>query len=162
MTYNNSKRIGSQLSKTNSKTLEQTVVMIKPGFTKFLNIETMITNYVLQEEGIKLCSIVKGTLSKEQAMEFYCDKKDKDYYQELVDYMSSDEIVGFIFEGEGAIKKVRRLAEELRDVLKKCFAIKKDVMKNIIHATNIKMIGNVESTIDSQREIKILENIRRI
>ncbi len=160
MTYHNSK-IGSQLSNTKNQ-VEQTVVMIKPGFTKFLNIETMITNYILQEAGINLRSIIKGTMSKEQAMEFYCDKKDKDFYQELVDYMSSDEIVGFIFEGEGAIKKVRRLAEELRDILKKCFAIKNDVMKNIIHATNIKMIENVESTIDSQREIKILENIRRI
>ena len=160
MTYHNSK-IGSQLSNTKNQ-VEQTVVMIKPGFTKFLNIETMITNYILQEAGINLRSIIKGTMSKEQAMEFYCDKKDKDFYQELVDYMSSDEIVGFIFEGEGAIKKVRRLAEELRDILKKCFAIKNDVMKNIIHATNIKMIENAESTIDSQREIKILENIRRI
>lgn len=160
MTYHNSK-IGSQLSNTKNQ-VEQTVVMIKPGFTKFPNIETMITNYILQEDGIKLSKVVKGKLSQSQAMEFYIDKKDKVFYQELVDYMSSDVIVGFIFEGHDAIKRVRRIAEELRDVLRKCLNIKYDVMKNIIHSTNIKLVDGNESKEDSQREIKILENIRRI
>lgn len=149
--------IGSQLSNTiNPEELEQTVVMIKPGFAKLPNIEAMITNKILSDNDIKLVDRISGRLSKQQAMEFYIDKKDKTFYDELTDYMSSDDIVAFIFESHNAISKVRVMVEELRITLKAYFNIPDDVMKNILHATNTKLVNNQISKEDMAREKKIL------
>lgn len=161
MTSKISNKIGSPLSNTMiPEMLEQSVVLIKPGFTKFPNIETMITNKILSLEGVKLVSRTSGKMTKGQAKMFYIDKKNKSYYDELTDYMSSSEIIAYVFESKDAISKVRKAVEELRISLKDYFDIPNDVMKNILHATNTKLVNNELSNVDMLRETKIINEIK--
>lgn len=140
--------------------LERTVVLIKPGFTKLPNIEAKVVNNILSNEDIKLINKTNGKMTKEQASIFYIDKQNKSFYQELVDYMSSDDIVAFIFESNDAIKKVRTIVEQLRIELKNYYSIQDDVMKNILHATNTKLVDGILSKEDAVREIQIIENVQ--
>lgn len=140
--------------------LERTVVLIKPGFAKLPNIEAKVVNNILSNEDIKLVNKTNGKMTKEQASIFYIDKQNKSFYQELVDYMSSDDIVAFIFESNDAIKKVRTIVEQLRIELKNYYSIQDDVMKNILHATNTKLVDGILSKEDAVREIQIIENIQ--
>lgn len=142
------------------ESLERTVVLIKPGFTKLPNIEAKVVNNILSNEDIKLINKTNGKMTKEQASIFYIDKQNKSFYQELVDYMSSDDIVAFIFESNDAIKKVRTIVEQLRIELKNYYSIQDDVMKNILHATNTKLVDGILSKEDAAREIQIIENIQ--
>ena len=87
--------------------ISRTFTMIKPeavraGYTA--DILKMIT-----DSGFRIVALRMHHLSRNDAMRFYAVHRDRPFYGELVEYMSSGPIVAAILEGEDAVASYRRL-----------------------------------------------------
>jgi nucleoside-diphosphate kinase len=79
-------------------------------------------------------------LTKEQAKKFYIVHKDRPFYDELTDFMSSGPCVPMVLEGENAIARVREIigatdpAKAAEGTIRKKYGT--DVGRNAVHASD--------------------------
>ena len=62
-----------------------------------------------EKAGLQIIATKMMHLTKEQAGEFYAVHKERPFYGELIDYMTSGPIMVQVLEGEGAIAKNREV-----------------------------------------------------
>ncbi|MBO9097974.1 MULTISPECIES: nucleoside-diphosphate kinase [Rhizobium] len=86
---------------------ERTFSMIKPDATK-RNLTGAITK-ILEDAGLKVVASKRVWMSKREAEGFYAVHKDRPFFGELVDSMTSGPTVVQVLEGEGAILKNREV-----------------------------------------------------
>ncbi|MBA7553004.1 Nucleoside diphosphate kinase [subsurface metagenome] len=86
--------------------MEKSLVLVKPDAMQRSLAGTIIT--YLEKQGLKLVAIRMLHLDKALARRHYAIHKDKPFFNDLVDYISSTPIVAAVFEGEGAIALIRR------------------------------------------------------
>jgi len=84
-----------------------TFTMIKPDAVKNGHIGAIV-NYITAD-GFKIIALKYTHLSAEKAGEFYAVHKERPFYGELVNFMSSGPIVAAILEKENAIEDFRKL-----------------------------------------------------
>jgi nucleoside-diphosphate kinase len=87
--------------------MERTLVIAKPDAVRKNVVGKIISK--LEDEGFKLVALKKVKLTKEQAGQFYIVHKDRPFYDELCDFMSSGPIVPMVWEGENVIVRVREI-----------------------------------------------------
>ncbi|MEZ0323609.1 MAG: nucleoside-diphosphate kinase [Hydrogenothermaceae bacterium] len=87
--------------------MERTLVLIKPDAVKKNVAGKIISRF--EDEGFKIVALKKVKLSKEEAGRFYIVHKDRPFYNELCEFMSSGPIVAMVLEGENAISRVRQI-----------------------------------------------------
>jgi len=87
--------------------MERTLVIAKPDTVRKNVVGKIISR--LEDEGFKLVALKKVKLTKEQAGQFYIVHKDRPFYGELCDFMSSGPIVPMVWEGENVIARVREI-----------------------------------------------------
>jgi nucleoside-diphosphate kinase len=87
--------------------MERTFAIIKPDAFSAGNAGKIITR-IYQEE-FKIVGLKKLFLSKREAQGFYYVHKDRPFFDELTDFMSSGPCVVMVLEAAGAIKKWRNL-----------------------------------------------------
>ena len=133
--------------------------MVKPGFTDSKMIKRVIE--VLESKGVKMVDFAYINYDEEVARLHYTEKSGKPYFQELVDYLTSDKAFGMIYEGENALVICRNTVEELRKTLPKEFNLKTDVMRNILHCSSKTKVGDEMLTLDTQREIALFDYLKR-
>jgi nucleoside-diphosphate kinase len=85
----------------------RTFTMLKPDAVSAGN--TGAITKMIEEAGFKIIAIKKTQLSKERAGEFYAVHKERSFYKELVDYMSTGPIVPMILEKNNAVEDFRKL-----------------------------------------------------
>ncbi len=139
--------------------VEKCYVMVKPGFTDSKMIKRVIE--VLESKGVKMVDFAYINYDEEVARLHYTEKSGKPYFQELVDYLTSDKAFGMIYEGENALVICRNTVEELRKTLPKEFNLKTDVMRNILHCSSKTKVGDEMLTLDTQREIALFDYLKR-
>ena len=99
----------------------------------------------------------KISLTEEIAMNFYNEHSSKPFYNELVEFITSGEVIVQVLQGENAIKSYRALMgstnpEEAEEgTLRKLFA--ESLSKNAVHGS--------DSQESAMREIAIMEDIFR-
>lgn len=92
------------------------------------------------KEGYKIKALKMLKLSKEKAGEFYAVHKERPFYGELVDFMSSGPIIAAILEKENAVEDFRKLigatnpANADEGTIRKLFAT--SVGENAIHGSD--------------------------
>ena len=92
------------------------------------------------KEGFKIKALKLLKLSKEKAGEFYAVHKERPFYGELVDFMSSGPIIAAILEKENAVEDFRKLigatnpANADEGTIRKLFAT--SVGENAIHGSD--------------------------
>lgn len=136
---------------------ENCFLMLKPGFAEDKRLVLDLTRQV-KNLGLNVVMSSYKTYTKDEAKIHYLEKKDKSFYDELVDYLSSSKVFGLVVEGEDAISRSRELTEKLRVEFKEKYDLKTDVMRNIIHCTQkVNLNGNLVD-IDSSKEINVFKN----
>lgn len=86
---------------------EQTLSIIKPDAVQSDYIGSIIQRF--EQKGLKVIAIKMLQLSKQRAGEFYAVHKERPFYGELTDFMSSGPIVVMVLQGEKAISKNREI-----------------------------------------------------
>ncbi len=81
--------------------------MIKPDAVKNGHIGAILNDIIAG--GFKIVAMKYTRLSAEKAGEFYAVHKERPFYGELVDFMSSGPIVAAILEKENAVEDFRKL-----------------------------------------------------
>ena len=85
----------------------RTFTMIKPDAVAAGNTGAIIK--MIQEAGFRIVALKKTHLSKNLAGQFYAIHKERPFYKDLCDYMSSGAIVPMILEKDNAIDDFRQL-----------------------------------------------------
>jgi nucleoside-diphosphate kinase len=118
--------------------MERTLAIIKPDAVRNNNIGNIIA--MIQAAGFKVLGCKLTRISKEQAGEFYAVHKERPFYGELVDFMSSGPIVPIALEKENAIADYRTLigatdpAEAAEGTIRKNYATSKG--ENAVHGSD--------------------------
>jgi nucleoside-diphosphate kinase len=115
-----------------------TFTMIKPDAVSANNIGPILA--MMNKAGFRIKAMKYLQLSKEQAGNFYLVHKERPFYAELVDYMSSGPIVAAVLEKDNAVADFRKLigatdpskAEE--GTIRKLFA--KSIAANAVHGSD--------------------------
>ena len=84
-----------------------TFTMIKPEAVDAGNTGAILNK--IESSGFRIVAMKKVALSKERAGEFYKVHKERPFYSELVDYMSSGPIIAAILEKDNAVADFREL-----------------------------------------------------
>lgn len=84
-----------------------TFTMIKPHAVEFNNLGPILE--VINRNGYKFRALKMIKLSVEKAEIFYDIHKEKPFFQELLDYMTSGPVVVAVIEKENAVKDFREL-----------------------------------------------------
>lgn len=87
--------------------MEYTFSMIKPGAVEGNNIGAILQK--IEQAGFRICAMKKTFLSKEQAEKFYEIHKERPFFGELTDFMSSGPLIPLILEKENAVEDFRDL-----------------------------------------------------
>jgi nucleoside-diphosphate kinase len=85
--------------------VERTFSIIKPDATK-RNLTGAI-NAIIEGAGLRIIAQRRVRITREQAETFYGVHRERPFFGELVEFMTSDPVVVQVLEGEGAIAKYR-------------------------------------------------------
>jgi len=88
-------------------TIERTLAIVKPDAVKSNHIGDIISRY--ENSGLRVAGIKMKRLTRDEASKFYAVHKDRPFYNDLVDFMSSGPVVIVVLEGNQAISKNRQL-----------------------------------------------------
>jgi len=84
-----------------------TFSIIKPDATK-RNITGAI-NKIIEDNGLRIIAQKRIILSKDKAQEFYSIHKEKPFFNELIEYMTSEPVIVQVLKAENAIVKYREV-----------------------------------------------------
>ena len=126
--------------------IQRTLSIIKPDATARKLIGKIIARF--EEEGLHICALRKIHLSKREAEGFYAVHKERPFFGELTDFMSSGPCVVMVLEGENAILRNREImgatnpAEAAEGTLRKLYAT--SIGNNAVHGSDAPETAAVE------------------
>lgn len=118
--------------------IERTFSIIKPDATR-RNLTGAI-NAKLEEAGLRIVAQKRIHMTKEKAEGFYAVHKERPFFGELTDFMSSEPVVVQVLEGEDAVAKNREVmgatnpAEADAGTIRKEYAL--DIGENSVHGSD--------------------------
>ncbi len=127
---------------------KRTFTMIKPDAVKSGHIGNILADIVAG--GFKIVALKYTKLSAEKAGEFYAVHKERPFYGELVEFMSSGPIVAAILEKENAVADFRTLigstnpAEAAPGTIRAKYA--KSIGENAVHGSDSDENASIESS----------------
>lgn len=116
----------------------KTFTMIKPDAVADGHIGAITK--MIQEAGFAINALKLTKLNQETAGKFYAVHKERPFYQDLCDYMSSGPIVAMILTKENAVADFRKLigatnpADAAEGTIRKLFA--KSIEANAVHGSD--------------------------
>ena len=87
--------------------MEKTFSIIKPDATK-RNITGAI-NKIIEDNNLRIIAQKRIKLSKEKAEGFYAIHKDKPFFNDLIQYMTSGPVIVQVLEGDNAVENYRKI-----------------------------------------------------
>ena len=87
--------------------MSKTFSIIKPDATK-RNITGSI-NKIIEQNNLVIIAQKRIKLSKEKAEDFYSVHREKPFFQELIQYMTSGPVIIQVLEGDNAVENYRKI-----------------------------------------------------
>ncbi len=87
--------------------IERTFSILKPDATE-RNLTGAI-NAIIEKAGLRIVAQKRVRITKEQAQQFYAVHKERPFFGELVEFMTSGPVVVQVLQGENAIAKYREV-----------------------------------------------------
>jgi nucleoside-diphosphate kinase len=118
--------------------IERTFSIIKPDAVAKNVIGEIVSRF--EKNGLRVIAMKMLHLTKEQAQGFYAVHKERPFYNDLVEFMTSGPVVVQVLEGENAVRKNRELmgatnpAEAAPGTIRADFA--KTVDENAVHGSD--------------------------
>ena len=118
--------------------IQQTLAMIKPDAVQRNLIGSIIQ--LMEANKLVVKKIIMMKLSVNQVEKFYIIHKDKSFYSNLIEYMTSDQVVVILLEGDNAINAYRSLMgstnpEEAKEkTIRKLYAV--NTTYNSVHGSD--------------------------
>lgn len=118
--------------------VEQTLIVVKPdGFRRQLTGKILAR---FEEKGFQIKNLTSFNFTIEKAREFYALHKDKPFFNDLVNFISSGLVIACVLEGANAIKSVRLMIGTTKSFEAAPGTIRGDfgigIIDNIIHASD--------------------------
>ncbi|MEJ5297873.1 MAG: nucleoside-diphosphate kinase [Armatimonadota bacterium] len=92
--------------------MQRTFVMIKPDGVERRLVGEIIGRF--ERRGLRLVGMKLQTVSQDLAERHYAVHKDKPFFGELVDFITSGPVVAMVWEGEDAVRLVRTMMGALK------------------------------------------------
>ena len=118
--------------------LQRTLSIIKPDGVKKGVVGEIVKRF--ENAGLSVIAMKMKTLSRNEAEGFYAVHRERPFFGELVEFMTSGPVVLMILEGEGAIAKNRELmgatnpADAAPGTIRADFAT--DIGENTVHGSD--------------------------
>jgi nucleoside-diphosphate kinase len=117
---------------------EQTLSIIKPDAVANHHIGDIISRF--EKNNLKIAALKMVKLDKKQAGDFYDVHKDRPFYGELVDFMTTGPVVVMVLDGDNAVNKNRELMGATDPKKADANTIRKDyaesISKNAVHGSD--------------------------
>jgi len=128
--------------------MERTLSIIKPDATK-RNLTGGI-NQVIEKNGLRIIAQKRIKLSLDQARKFYIVHSKKSFFNDLIQYMTSEPVVVQVLEGKNAVSEYREIMGSTNPnnaqegTIRKIFAL--NVQENSVHGSD--SLKNAKDEID--------------
>lgn len=109
--------------------MEQTLSIIKPDAVKKGVIGKIIDRF--ESNGLKIAAAKKIQLTQEDAQNFYAVHKERPFFKDLVEFMTSGPVVVMVLEGKDAVAKNRELMGATNPKEAKAGTIRADFAQSI-------------------------------
>ena len=126
--------------------MDQTFSIIKPDAIK-RNITGSI-NKVIEESGLRIIAQKRIKLTNEQAENFYAVHKEKLFFKDLIEYMTSEPVIVQVLSGENCVEKYRSVMgatnpENADDgTIRKLFGL--NIQENSVHGSDSEENAKIE------------------
>jgi len=136
--------------------MEKSFIMIKPDGVQRNLIGEIVSRF--ESKGFKLIGAKLMTVSKDLAEQHYAEHKERPFFGELVDFITSSPVFAMVWEGENVIATARQMmgktnpADALPGTIRGDFGV--TMGKNVIHGS--------DSPESAEREINLWFNSNEI
>ncbi|WP_062104806.1 nucleoside-diphosphate kinase [Bacillus niameyensis] len=129
--------------------MEKTFLMVKPDGVQRGLVGDIVSRF--EKKGFQLVGAKLMAISKEKAEEHYGEHKDRPFFGELVEFITSSPVFAMVWQGENVIHTARQMMGTTNPAEANPGTIRGDyglnVGKNIIHGS--------DSAQSAEREIKL-------
>ena len=118
--------------------VQKTLVLVKPDGVRRGLIGEVISRF--ERKGLKIRALKMLWMSREQAEEFYSVHREKPFFNDLVEFITSGPIVAMVLEGDEAISVVRLMIgatdgrKAAPGTIRGDFAL--SIQDNVVHASD--------------------------
>ena len=126
--------------------MSRTFSIIKPDATK-RNITGAI-NKIIENNNLSIVAQKRIKLSKDKAAGFYAVHKDKPFFNDLIEYMTSGPVIVQVLDGENAVEKYRNIMgatnpeNAAKGTIRNEFAI--NIQENSVHGSDTEDNAKIE------------------
>tara|TARA_E500000178_G_scaffold344060_1_gene391732 strand:+ start:7917 stop:8336 length:420 start_codon:yes stop_codon:yes gene_type:complete len=126
--------------------MNRTFSIIKPDATK-RNITGSI-NKIIEDNNLVIIAQKRTKLSKEKAEGFYSIHKDKPFFNDLIEYMTSGPVIVQVLQGDNAVENYRRImgatnpANAEKGTIRKEYAL--NIQENSVHGSDSEENAKIE------------------
>lgn len=140
----------------NSDSMEKSLIIIKPDGVKKRIIGEIISRF--EKEGLVIEKLKMIKISRDLAGRHYSEHKDKEFFNTLIDYITSGPVVVMVINGDNAINKARELMGPTDSRIAEEGTIRGDYGEGI----TVNVIHGSDSRDSAEREIKLFFNKKSV
>ena len=126
--------------------MSRTLSIIKPDATK-RNITGAI-NKIIENNNLRIIAQKRILLTKDKAEGFYSIHKEKPFFNELIEYMTSQPVIVQVLDGEDAVKKYRNVMGSTNPENAEAGTIRKEfalnIQENSVHGSDSEENAKIE------------------
>ncbi|MED4070363.1 nucleoside-diphosphate kinase [Priestia endophytica] len=118
--------------------MERTFIMVKPDGVQRNIVGDVVTRF--EKKGFQLVGAKLMNVSEDLAKEHYKEHKEKPFFGELVDFITSSPVFAMVWEGENAVTVARKMLGKTNPAEAEVGTIRGDyglqVAKNVVHGSD--------------------------